>query len=453
MLRLMRLDALQLFRDRLAVLVLAIGSAACLLAVVAGHAWVGRLHADATAFAQSAEIERSLAHRQWAIARDMPAEEAVLLPTRVTMPVTLGMPILPDFTIGRSAVEPTAASVRLATRPDALFARYQVGNPERLSRGGFDLSFVALVLAPLLLIGLGYGVFVGDRDSGTARLWLAQAGSPVRLLLVRTLNRLALVAAPVTVAALTLLVVGPAAEGRLAAGALWLGVALLGLLFWWAVILLVNSLRITAETAALALVACWALLVFIVPVATASLATLLNPLPSRFEQITAARAAEVRASRDFDDDHPDLSSITLAGRRASVDKGIEVRGAVAAAVAPLRRDYDAGVDVQRNVGRTLAVLSPPTLTADALAAVAGTDAAAYVRQRKAAEAYLQPLGRALIGTARGERSVDAATFDALPRFVAPSPSRPGFGVAGLLLLITAALLILATARLRRVRLL
>lgn len=451
MLGLLRLDAVQLFRERLAIIVLAIGSAACLLAVVAGHAWVKHLAEEAASFAQSAKVEKGATRERWAKASGMPAEEAVLLPTRVTVAVALGMPLLPDFTIGRSAIEPTSATVRMATRPDAVFARYQVENPERLSRGAFDLGFVVVVLAPLLLIGLSYGVFVGDRDTGIARTWLAQAGSPIRLLLVRSLNRLALVCVPVVAAAVTLLILGPNVDGRATAGLVWLGVALLGILFWWTVILIVNSFRITAESAALVLVACWALLVFVIPVATTSLSTLLNPPPSRFEQITAARAAEVRAGREFDDDHPDLSATTLAGRRASVDKGIRVRSAVATAVAPLRQRYESRNEAQQKVTRSLEILSPPLLTANALAAISGTDAAAYARQRSAAVEYLPALERALIDTAQGRRSIDAATYDALPSFMSPRRSRPALSGTALLFLITVALAIVATSRLRRVQ--
>lgn len=451
MLRLLRLDALQLLRDRLALTVLVIGSLACLIAGTVGHAWLASQLEDASAVAQTATTERGTSREQWAKAPGVPPEEAVLLPTRLTVSTQIAPPLLPDFTVARSALEPNAASVRLATRPDALFTRYQVANPERLARGGVDLSFVAVALAPLLLIGLGYGVFVGDRDSGTARLWLAQAGSPLRLLAVRSFNRLALVVLPLAAAVLTLLALGPDIDGRWAAGGLWLVVALIGLLFWWAVILLVNSLRVSAETAALVLVAAWAALVFVIPVATASAATVLNPPPSRFEQIAAARSAEVRASRDFDDDHPDLSSSTLEGRRTSVLKGVEVRAAVAEAVRPLAQAYDERIAAQRTFLRRLAVLSPPALTADALASVARTDLDFYASQRRAVVDYLEPFGRALTSATQGGRAIDAATFDALPRFSAPPPPPVRLAPAGWVLLITSALMLWALARLRRIQ--
>lgn len=451
MLRLLRLDALQLMRDRLAITVLVIGSVACLLSVVVGQAWMARLSQDASSVALTALSERDAARKQWVTAGAQAPEEAVLAPGRTRLSLPLRPPLLPDFTAGRSAIEPSAANIRLSTQPDTMFARYQVENPERLARGGFDLSLVSVVFAPILLIGLGYGVFVGDRDAGTARLWLAQAGSPFRLLIVRSLNRLTLIALPIVAASLALLALGPDMAGRGAAAALWLSVALLSLLFWWAVILLVNSFKVSAETAALVLMAIWAALVFVVPVATASAAILLNPPPSRFEQIAAARSVEIRASRDFDDDHPDLSSSTLEGRRASVTKGVEVRGSVAAAVEPLVRAYDGQIAAQQAVLRRLAVLSPPAMIAEVLAGIARTDFFAYAAQRRAAVEYLTPFGGTLSAAALGQRPINAATFDAIPPFV-PAPAPPmRLAFAALTLIITLVVIGLALARFRRVQ--
>lgn len=447
--RLLRMDAAMLLRDRLALGALTVGLLAALLAVVAGHAWARQLSAGAVESQREAAEALTKARSQWAEARTTEPAEAVLLPSGLLTQLRLAAPVLPDFSAGRSPIEPVAANARLSTRPDALFSRYQVDNPERLARGGLDLAFVAVVLAPLLLIGLGYGVFVADRDSGTALLWLAQAGSPLRLLGLRSVNRLALVFAPILLAALALWLLGPA--GRGGAVAAWLAIALLGLLFWWAIILLVNALPVAAETAALTLVGAWALLVFVVPVATVSAASLLNPLPSRFEQIAVARAAEIRASRDYDDDHPELSSASIEGRRASVEKGIEVRRSITAAVGPLQRGHERQMQAQQSFARSLAFLSPPALTADALAAVARTDGDFYDAQRRAAADHLQPLGAALVDAALGRRPIDAATFDALPRFQPPPAPPVRLGPILGVLAVTTALGAWALVRLRRAR--
>ncbi|QYF87377.1 ABC transporter permease subunit [Brevundimonas sp. PAMC22021] len=448
--RLLQLDAVALSRDRIATAILVVGLLVCAFAALAGHGRLLGLASDRALGVEEAGVARLEARAAWAKAEAGPAAEAVLLPTRLVVPLHLARPVLPDFSAGRSRLEPTGANVRLTSRPDALFTRYQVGNAEAAFRGEIDLAFVATVLAPLLLIGLGYGVFTSDRESGLARLWLAQAGSPLGLLAIRSLNRLTIVFAPILFAAGVLWLAGPHMAERAMPVAVWLGIALLGLLFWWAVILLVNAFARAAETAALVLIGLWTVLVFVVPIASTAVADLLNPLPSRFEQIAAARSTEVRASREYDDDHPELSSATLQGRRATVIKGVEVRRAISDALAPAVARHEARASAQRRLLGWTQLLSPSAVSAEALSRVSRTDAGFYAEQRRAAGAHIEPLAAALADAALGRRPVAAATFDALPRFAPPpTPALSLFPVLWLAL-VTLILTLWAVSRLRRV---
>lgn len=449
MIRLALFDARQLMRERLALGILVAGLLACAVAVITGHGWTARMAAERESVASEAEAYRSVEREAWAAASEGDPAAAVVIPGRLATTLILPEPRLADFSVGRSAIEPTAASIRMATRPDALFTRYQVENPERLMRGTLDLGFVVVVIAPLLLIGLGFGVFASDRDSGAARLWLAQAGSPLRLIATRSLIRLAIVAAPILLAALVLWLLGPPERGG--AVLAWVGIALLGLLFWWAVILLVNSFNIAAETAALVLVGLWTLLVFVAPGAIGSLAALLNPPPSRFEAIAAARASEISASRSWDDDHPELSAATLEGRRASVERGVTVRAAIAESTADLAAETERQFGAQRALTQGLSLLAPPLLVAEGLTAAARTDAASQSANRQAAVRYLSSLGGALTDAALGRTAIDAASFDALPRFTAPPPARSPVWPIVWTGLLTLALAALALVRLRRAR--
>lgn len=449
MIRLLRMDALRLRRDRLSIAVLIIGVLACALAVVSGMDRLSRMQGARAAGLQDAAAARTQARAAWAEAPAQPPEEAVLLPSRAMTDIQLAAPVLPDFSAGRSDIEPAAATARLSTRPDALFTRYQVGNAEGRFRGNLDLGFVAVVLAPLLLIGLGHGVFAADRESGIARLWLAQAGTPLRLIAMRSLNRLGLVCLPLLIASLILWLAGPDPAARAGPIAGWFGVAVLGLLFWWAVILLVNAFTKAAETAALLLVGIWAMLVFVIPACIAAAAATFNPLPSRFEQIAAARATEVRASRDYDDDHPELAAATLEGRRSGVLKGIEVRRSVGEAVAPLQERYERQLAAQRDLLSWLGLMSPPAVSAEALAAVARTDADFYSAQRRAAIDFLAPHAGALADAALGRTPINVATFDSLPRFSPPTTAPRLFWPVSWLMLVTSLLMAWSLLRLRR----
>lgn len=319
-----------LLRSRLALLVLALLIAVVALAVANGRALLAeQITARAAA---TAEIVEANAKLQEQLAKGLPPEEAVLLPLRVRTPVIAPLPPLVDASAGRASFEPNSATAGLRARADTMFRRTSLENPERLARGQLDLGFVAVVIAPLMLIALGAGLFTADRDSGAARLVLAQAGSVGALLVARSLPRLALVALPILVGLLILLLTGPDIPGRAAAALFWALIAMLSLAAWWAAVLLVNSLRITAETAALGLVGLWALLTLVMPALIAANAQLIHPAPSRFAEIAAARSAEINASTAWETDHPDLASGEVASRRASVARGAGINARVEAAV-------------------------------------------------------------------------------------------------------------------------
>lgn len=228
--RLILIEARLLARERLAWAVLALLGLAAALAAVTGHGFMaqqleGRRIAARVDPAARARVEAALKP-------DAAPAMAVLLPYWIRDEAVSPPPPLADFSAGRAPFEPHATTLTLRARPDTLFQRTAVDNPEATARGALDLGFVAVVLAPLALIALGYGLLTADRDSGAARLLLVQGGNPGRVLLARSVPRLALVAAPLLAAALALLATGPAVDGRWAAAGWWLLAAAALLALW-----------------------------------------------------------------------------------------------------------------------------------------------------------------------------------------------------------------------------
>ncbi|CAM3859196.1 DUF3526 domain-containing protein [Litorimonas haliclonae] len=446
MITLIKFDALQLLRDRLAIFILGVGFLATLVAVVTGASWNNYLQNDYARVYEASQDYRAEQRKDWVNASNTDRAAAVILPLRLVTTVQLAPPLMADFAIGRSAIEPASADVRSRTRPDIMFRRYQIDNPERLRRGALDLSFVVIVIAPLLLIAIGYGIFTSDRERGTARLWVAQAGNPLPLITARSLNRFSIVFVPILIGALIMWALGP--TGRGLDILLWLSVAFIGLLFWWAVILLVNTLPIAAETAAMLLIGIWTTLVFVAPMAIFAASSLINPPPSKFESIAVARAAEISSAKIYDDDHPELSSSALEVRKSSVQKSIDVRAAVADAIAPIQAKQKAHEESQAKFAYRLAYLSPPLLTSDLLAGVSGTDGPSYARRKKSAQAYLPTLSGALSSKVVNDGAIDGSSFDALPVYTPASHSRPSFVPLAWILFLTLLIGGWATMRLR-----
>jgi len=444
------LETHRLLRERAALVLLVLLLLCCALALVNGRSLMQQQIDGRAIAAAQAEANRDRISIQLAMGA-APAD-AVLFPFRVTETVLAPVPLLVDFSAGRASFENYSATVNLRSRADNLFHRTQLNNPELSARGSFDLGFVAVVIVPLLLVGLGYGLFTADRDSGAARLVLAQGGSLLRLMLARSLPRLALVILPLALTVLLLLALGPALPGRTAAALLWLLIAMLLLMFWWSVILLANSLRITAETSALALVGLWALLTLVLPPLIAATAQLSHPPPSRFEQIALGRAAEVASTTEYENDHPELAEDGFGQRLASVRKTVEIGRGVDGALAPLSARFDQQLRGQQQLERRLAWASPPLVAGDAMIAVAGTGGEQWAGFRQASQVYVETLKAALADFIDRGAIMEEEDLAALPRFDwAPSPTRPLSAMA-LLLLLAATAMTLATQRLRHLRL-
>jgi hypothetical protein len=403
-----------LLRERIALLLLGVYLVVLVLAVANGRATIDaatQAHAQATTLA--ADAEATLAER---LSKPMEPADAVLTPVRVRMPIIAPVPLLPDFTAGRQKFEASAATAGLRSRAEGLFRQQRLDNPALMARGVLDLSFGALLVAPLLLVALGAGLFTADRDSGIARLVLVQGGSAGRMLLARSIPRLALVAGPLVLAAATLLLLGPALPGRTGAALLWLLLALLLLAFWWAVILFANAFRIGGQTAALALIGLWALLTLVVPPALSTLAAGFHPPPSRFAEIAAGRAAEVAATRAWDNDHAAQTTGEAARRAEALRKGLAIGAAMDQAVAPIAREFGQAMADQQALVRRMSWMSPPMVAGLAMEDVAGTGSARFAQFRAAATDYLGTLKAVLGRHVRTGQPLDAAALAGVPRF-------------------------------------
>lgn len=451
MLHLVVMEWRRLLRDGAVLALLAVLVGALVLAAANGQALMAaQSEARAAAFASQTEAEQQFAERL--ANRDLAPEDAILSPYRMRQVLVAPLPALVDASAGRAALDPFSTTLSMRARADTLFQRSSLDNPELLVRGGVDLGFVAVVLAPLLLIGLFYNLFAADRDSGTARLIMAQAGSPVALVAARMIPRMALVLGPIALTLCVLLVAGPDVPGRGVAAALWLATATLYLAFWAGLAAWTHSRNVSAESAAFGLVTVWALFTLVLPAAFAAIVQASHPPPSRFEQIAAARAAEVASTESYENDHPDLASSEYAGRLASIRKTWAVAQAIDAAGAPLGPRFAERLNGQQRVAEALTWLSPALVTKSALEQIAGTDAATSQDFRTASQTQLAAF-RAF-GGRFVERGMIMQPDDLaqMPRFDwAPSQRNP-WASLGLLALLAAGLMTLALRRFARLTL-
>jgi ABC-2 type transport system permease protein len=276
--------------------------------------------------------------------------------------------------------------------------------------GQLTPAFVLRVLVPLLLVFVGFAMIVAERQAGLFTLQLSHGANAGELIVGKALA-LAVVAGVAALPALAALgwsaAQSPAEAGIAAlmavAALLWLGLWVLG-------ITLVSARARSAQSALMALVLAWAVLVVLVPRAAAGVAALAHPLPTKAETDLIIHQ-ELRALGDSHNPNDPHFAEFKAGllKRYGVsrveDLPFNFRGALSAEGERLtsqlfaRHAADTAA-VQMQQHRLLAlvgVISPAVGFTQASMAGAATDLASYIAFLDAAEAHRYRLIQSLNG--------------------------------------------------------
>jgi ABC-2 type transport system permease protein len=174
----------------------------------------------------------------------------------------------------------------------------EIENPWNLLSGHFDLAFVVTYLVPLLIFALSYNFLSGDREQGTLRMLLAQPVGLAGVVAGKLGVRLAVVfVCAVLFPGVALLAARPELRAAIELAALGSWVALVGgyVLFWFALVLAVNSLGRSSAANALTLIGWWVVLVLVAPVLLNLAVSFASPTPSRTELATRTRVVTTEA--------------------------------------------------------------------------------------------------------------------------------------------------------------
>lgn len=281
----------------------------------------------------------------------------------------------------------------------AMFA--QAAEGATLTRfGSLTPAFVLQVLAPLLLILLGYSSITRERETGTLRALLAQ-GSSMRTLAggkaIILLAAAGLCLVPLALIGFGMAVFGGA--GFLSATSLVVTYALY-LSLWAFAVVGVSLLSRRGSSALLVLASLWLGTVVILPKLAADVATQIAPLKSAFERDMEVKNA-LRALGDAhnlnDPAYVSFQQNVLAQYGAdSVDTlPVNIKGLLAvegerqgaAVLAGFNAKDMAARKAQRNWIGAASLLSPMIAAHSASQSLAGTDLDAYHRFLTEAEAH------------------------------------------------------------------
>jgi ABC-2 type transport system permease protein len=298
--------------------------------------------------------------------------------------------------IGQRDAQPFNLKVRILALQGQLYDA-ELGSPLLAALGNFDLTFVFIVLVPLLIVGLTFNIWSAERELGTWDLVRSQPVRAWRILAIKFALRALLVWS------VTLLLHGAAALLlRIPIDMTWLTIAwwlTLYIAFWIGVAALVTAARHGSDTNIVILLGVWLVTVVLGPALIAVAAAVRVPLPEALELTVAQRQGyhaawdepqgEVMAA--FYRSYPEWQSVPIPTDRYSNGwyYAMQQRGDDLARDAA-QRYRQALIDRDRWAGR-LSWFFPPALLQRRLSHAAGTDLAGYLRYLDSVSVYHEAL--------------------------------------------------------------
>jgi ABC-2 type transport system permease protein len=414
----MRWDVLFLRRSKAAWFALATLVLATALAVGSGWDLRARWAAE---LAQTQALER--ASREKVRAEIAAGDRWASMPLLLRSQISLPPPPLVELATGRADLDPREAQVSAFDYASSLFRDYQTASPVALASGRYDLGFVMVYLLPLVVIALGYGLLAEERARRLDRLLAVHGARSWQLALGRVTVRAAVVAVPL-VAAMLVIFVG----GELTSERAWrCAVACLAILgyaaCWWALVLVVASLRLDEGSSLFALLTAWVVVVLIAPALVGALARAVHPPPSRFTLIATSRAAEVAAMARakellgaYSHDHPELDSKAQAAPPAWARRAFVTGAEINRAEQPIMEAFALALQAQRELLARWQLASPALVVHRALTASAGTDELRALAFRDQAGAFSRQWREAVGRPGMRGAVADASFVNALPSF-------------------------------------
>lgn len=373
-------------------------AAFALLALLAAAIVSGHVRAEAAA--QERTDAREAARRQWVDQGDKNPHAAAHYGTQVFKPVGA----LEAFDPG--ATPWLGVTLKIVAHRRQLASDAASADATALDRFvTLSPATVLQLLLPLVIIGLGFGVWTRERELGTLLQLSAQGVSPRDLYIGKTLGFLAvagLVALP-AILGTALSLAGDAPADRVL---VLVTTHLLWVLTWVGLTLAVSALAKSSRTALVGLLALWGLVGLVGPRMVQDIAAATSPLQDRdafAEALASSLKTGIPGGPPREERVEELSKEKLeaAGFKDAamfMDDGLlgalELQAEAAyenEVIGHHFAELDAGLDRRERTTRWLGFLSPYVAMRAVSAGLSGTDAAHHRDFANAAEAYRQGL--------------------------------------------------------------
>lgn len=354
------------------------------------------------------------------------------------------------------SIHPSTALLSGWKSEASLFRRYEIEGPVPLSMIGLDLSYLVVVLFPLVLLLCTFDALSAELESGRLKLLMVQGVSVPELVTARIVAVFSLL-----LSATFLIAVGATlamAQGTKGLG-LWLLCTTGYALFWGGASMWLATRFRRRVDVALAALGSWIFLVLLVPAAIQFAAEALYPVPSRVEYLTNARVAEAEARREIEE----RAEVYMAEHEVELGEGADkipdffrkyfiANEHIHKKTSTLIRTLENQRQAQSLVANRLEFVAPPLLASRLLSQFSGTGSERAAHYRQQVRAHLGIIHKGIGPATVAKRRISLAQARAIPdfRFQEPAPTlSPAIGI-GLLYFLGCGLLFSAFRRARRV---
>ncbi len=322
--------------------------------------------------------------------------------------------------IGQRDLQPYNLKVRMLALQGQLYDA-ELGSPLIASFGAFDVAFVFVVLAPLLVIALTFNIISAEREGGTWDVLRAQPVRASRVMVWRfAITGVLVWSALIVLLAVTTIACAIPIDRTWVTVAVWLA---LYVSFWVAAAGAVNALGRASEVNALLLLGLWMTLTIVGPALTNAAAAARFPVPEGLELTIAQREGYHSGwDRPLDETmqafyarYPQWASVPIPADRYSNGwyYAMQQRGDDLA--APIARRYRAALEAREQWTAGWVSLFPPAVLQRALSRVAGTDLQSYLAYLDSVSAYHESLKEHFFPIVFGNQTVADVDWSAVPR--------------------------------------
>lgn len=338
-------------------------------------------------------------------------------------PAVLPATGLAAFAVGQSDIQASYVPVNTESIIN-VFQEGEIGNPLNMMRGSFDIAFVVIFLLPIFILSISYDMLSSEKERGTLAMVLSHPISLRKLMTSKVISRALIILGVILALGLgSLFAVGErldSADTWVRFG-LWLAATVLYSLFWFSLAVLVNALSRNSSTNGVILAGSWLTLVVVAPTLIAVLATSIYPAPSRFDFITASRAAQTEAERNhmseldrYYYDHVEYVPENRVNDFLAVTRA--KNEAVERAVAPLYARFRTQLASQDRMVSAFQYISPALMMQRALNDISGVSAARHAHFLDQVEAFHDEWVRFFTVRFLLERPLNSAEYSSFPDF-------------------------------------